>query len=79
MYFEIDFDDILYSNDNLLEKIGAKLFPTGSKKYPPFEIYKIDIIKFEHLEGILQTIDEELDVISDVVISFDPPTIHIRW
>jgi hypothetical protein len=80
MKFEIDFNDSGYSNDKLLiEKLGAYYVPTGSDKYPPFEILQIEVEDFEILKDIISIIDKELGVMSSAVISFDPPTLFIDF
>lgn len=79
MEFEIDFDSSDYNNDKfLIEKLGAYLVPTNSKKYAPFEVVKIEVRDFEHLEEILKIIDKEFNCISTAMISFDSPTIYIE-
>jgi hypothetical protein len=80
MKFEIDFNDSGYSNDKLLiEKLGAYYVPTGSDKYPPFEILQIEVEDFEKLKDIISIIDKELNTISSAVIQFDPPTLYIDF
>lgn len=78
MNFEIDFNDSNKYDDNfLIDILGAELVPTGSDKYPPFEILKIEVRDFEHLEEILKQIDNHFKTISTALISFDPPTLYI--
>lgn len=78
--FQIDFNQPNYYNDKfLIEALGAELVPTGSDKYPPFEILQIEIRDFEHLEEILKTVDKEFNCISTALISFDNPTIYIDF
>jgi len=79
MKFQIDFNDPDYQNDNLLIKLGAKLVPTGSQKYPPFEIFEIDIDNIDKIKEILDTVDKELYAISNAIISFDSPTLFIEF
>ena len=79
MKFQIDFNDPDYQNDNLLIKLGAKLVPTGSQKYPPFEIFEIEIDNIDKIKDILDTVDKELHAISSAVISFDSPTLFIDF
>ena len=79
MKFQIDFNDTHYQNDDLLIKLGAKLVPTGSTKYPPFEVFQIEITSLDKLKDITETIDDELYAISSLVISFDPATIFIDF
>lgn len=78
MKFQIDFNQSDYYNDRfLIEILGAKLVPTGSDKYAPFEILQIEIRDFEHLEEILKTVDKEFNCISTALISFDSPTLFL--
>jgi hypothetical protein len=79
MKFQIDFNDPDYQNDNLLIKLGAKLVPTGSQKYPPFEIFEIEIDSIDKIKDIVDTVDKELHAISSAVISFDSPTLFIDF
>ena len=79
MKFQIDFNDPDYQNDNLLIKLGAKLVPTGSQKYPPFEIFEIEIDSIVKIKDIVDTVDKELHAISSAVISFDSPTLFIDF
>jgi len=79
MKFQIDFNDPDYQNDNLLIKLGAKLVPTGSQKYPPFEIFEIEIDNIDKIKDIVDTVDKELYAISSAVISFDSPTLFIDF
>lgn len=79
MKFQIDFNDPNKYDDNfLIDVLGAELVPTGSDKYPPFEILQIEIRDFEHLEEILKIVDKEFNCISTALISFDPPTLFIE-
>lgn len=78
MIFQIDFNSVHYSNDEfLINKLGAKLVPTGSKKYPLFEVLEIVVKDFEHLEELLAIVDKEFKDIYSAVISFDPPTLYL--
>ena len=78
MLFEIDFNTGNYVNDEfLINVLGAKLEPTHSQKYPPFERCMIELNTFEELEEILKKVDEEFGGFSSAVISFDPPTIFL--
>ena len=78
MLFEIDFNTGNYVNDEfLINVLGAKLEPTHSQKYPPFEVLHIEVEDFKHLEEILKKVDEEFGGFSSAVISFDPPTIFL--
>ena len=79
MKFQIDFNYPDYQNDNLLIKLGAKLVPTGSQKYPPFEIFEIEIDSIDKIKDIVDTVDKELHAISSAVISFDSPTLFIDF
>jgi DNA-binding Lrp family transcriptional regulator len=68
MIFEIDFNRT--SNDKFLtEKLGAN-------RVDDF-ILTIDVKDFDHLEKILDLVDEELGDFYSAVISFDPPTIYL--
>jgi len=51
MRFEVDFNR--GTNDKVLEKIGCVLTPTGATKYPPFEIYTIELDNFSDLDELL--------------------------
>ena len=78
MKFQIDFNDNKYSNDKLLiEKLGAYYIPTGSNKYPPFEVLEIEVEDFDKLKEIIEILDRELETYTSAIISFDPPTIYI--
>jgi len=75
--FEIGFNDLKYDNDKfLIDKLGAKYVPTGSNKYPPFEVLKVEVKDFEQLEKMLEIVDKELGGLYSAVISFDSPTIY---
>jgi hypothetical protein len=78
MKFQICFNDSNYHNDKLLIKLGAYYIPTGSDKYPPFEVLQIEVEDFNKLKDILDIIDGELKTYSSADISFDPPTIFIN-
>ena len=68
-----------YDNDKLLiDKLGAYYIPTGSDKYPPFEVLEIEVEDFDKLKDILEIIDSEFNTYSSAEISFDPPTIFIN-
>jgi hypothetical protein len=78
MVFEICFNKLGYYNDEfLIDKLGAYRVPSGSAKYPPFEILNIEIIDFEHLKEILDIVDKEFGGFSDAIISYDPPTLFL--
>ena len=79
MKFQICFNYSNYYNDKLLvDKLGAYYIPTGSDKYPPFEVLEIEVEDFDKLKDILDIIDGELMTYSSAEISFDPPTIFIN-
>ena len=79
MKFQICFNDSNYYNDKLLiDKLGAYYIPTGSDKYPPFEVLEIEVEDFNKLKDILDIIDREFKTYSSAEISFDPPTIFIN-
>jgi hypothetical protein len=71
MIFEIDFNR---TNDNefLIEKLKAKQVE-GVDYYA----LTIDVKDFDHLEKILDLVDEELGDFYSAVISFDPPIIYL--
>ncbi len=75
MKFEIDFNKI--HDDKILEEIGATLTPTGSEKYAPFEVYKIELNSFEELEELLNKVESIKNRYYSAIISFDPPTIFL--
>lgn len=75
MWFEINFNR--EEDDKTLEQIGAKLEPTNSTKYPPFETYKIEINTFEELEKLLEKVKQIKSNYYSAVISYDPPTIYL--
>jgi len=78
MKFQICFNEPTYYNDKLLvDKLGAYYIPTGSDKYPPFEVLEIEVEDFDKLKDMLDIIDGELMTYSSAEISFDPPTIFI--
>lgn len=80
MVFEIDFNKPTFHDDDFLVNVlGAKLVPTGTEKYPPFEKFEIELTDFEQLEEILRLVDMKYNVISDAIISFDPPTIFLDF
>jgi hypothetical protein len=75
MTFEIDFNQEI--DDKTLEDIGAKLVSTGSTKYPPFEVHKIELNDFEELEQLLNKVELIKGKFYSAVISFDGPTIFL--
>lgn len=78
MKFEIDFNNAdIQGDDFLINVLGAEWTSTGSSKYPPFEVLKLDVKDFNHLEEILKAVDAHFKSISTALVSFDPPTIHI--
>ena len=77
MKFQICFNEANYYNDKLLIKLGAYYIPTGSDKYPPFQVLEIEVEDFDKLKDMLDIIDGELKTYSSAEISFDPPTIFI--
>lgn len=78
MKFEIDFNKHGEENDELLIKLGAKVVPTGSKKFPPFEKLEIELKSFEDLEDLLNKIEKETGELYSAIIDFDPPTIFLE-
>lgn len=78
MEFQIDFNNSEIQDDLFLVNVlGAKWTKTGSNKYPPFEVLKLDVKDFNQLEKILKMVDNHFKSISTALISFDPPTIYI--
>jgi hypothetical protein len=78
MKFQIDFNATDYYNDKfLINRLGAKVVPTGSDKYLPFEVLEIEVKDFNHLEELLVIVDKEFKDIYSAVISFDPPTLYL--
>lgn len=77
MIFEINFNK--ETDDKTLEKLGAKLVSTGYfNKYPPFEVYQIEINTPEELEDLLKKVDSiKKESFYSAIISFDPPTIYL--
>jgi hypothetical protein len=75
MKFEINFNR--ENDDSVLELIGAKLVPTNSTKYPPFEIYEVELNGFEDLEELLRKVDNIKGDLFSAVVSFDPPVIFL--
>ena len=81
MKFEIEFNDSNYNNDKfLIEELGAYYVPTGSQKYPPFEILQIEVENFEKLKTIMDKVDKKFKGrYASAVISFDPATLYIDF
>jgi len=77
MIFEIDFNR--ETDESTLEEIGAKLVSTGADKYPPFEIYKIELNTFEELEQLLNKVNLIKGKFYSAVINFDPPAIFLDY
>lgn len=77
MIFIIDFNNGIYGDHILLEKLGAIERPTGQTKYGSFEEYALDVRDFEHLKEILEIVDREKENIYSAIVSFDPPTIFL--
>jgi hypothetical protein len=78
MLFEINFNT--ESDDKVLEELGAKLVPTGSTEYPPFEIYKIELNTFEELENLLAKVDKLKSGTAELysaILGFNPATIYL--
>ena len=71
MIFEIDFNRT--SDDKfLIEKLRAKQAQNVEN-----HSLIIDVKDFDHLEKILDLVDEEFGDFYSAVISFDPPTIYL--
>lgn len=79
MKFEVDFNHNIPNDYKILKELGAVLEDTGSTKYPPFEVFVIELESFEDLDKLLQKVNEltgssrVLDY--SAVVSFDPPAI----
>ena len=78
MRFEIEFNR--ENNDKLLEAIGGVLTPTGATKYPPFEIYTIELDNFSDLDELLKKLNKEAgrEIAAReyvAIVTFDPPCI----
>jgi hypothetical protein len=78
MKFQIDFNE---RNDDkfLIDVLGCYLVPTGSTKYPPFEVLMIDLKDFNDLKDILEKVDNKFGCLSSAIISYDPATIYIDF
>ena len=78
MVFTIDFNDINFNDDDFLVKeLGAYWVDTGTTKYPPFEVLKIEVKDFEELERLLEKVDKHYGDFYSAVISFEPATIYL--
>lgn len=79
MEFEINFNrnTSLKDDEFLREKLGAYIVDTGSTKYPPFEILKIEVKDFNHLKELLDIVNKELKSFYSAVIDFNPATIYL--
>lgn len=75
MIFEVNFNKEV--DDNTLEKLGCFLVSTNSNKYPPFEVYCIELNSFEDLQVFLQKVDKIKKDFYSAIISFDNPTIYL--
>lgn len=79
MKFQIDFNrfDREEHDIHILKQLGAELTPTGSTKYPPWEVFTIELNTFEELEELLKKVDTMTNDIYSAIISFDSPTIFL--
>jgi len=75
MTFQIDFNH--EDDDKTLEEIGAKLIELPNRKYPPYELYKIELNDFEELKQLINKVDSIKGKLYSAVISFDSPTIYL--
>ncbi len=78
MKFEVDFNHNIPNDYKILKELGAVLEDTGSTKYPPFEVFTIELESFEDLNKLLQKVNELVgDSIFDysAIVSFDPAMI----
>ena len=78
MEFQIDFNDVNFNDDDFLVKeLGACWVSTGSTKYPPFEVLKVEVRDFEELKALLEKVDKHYGDFYSAVISFNPATIYL--
>jgi len=75
MKFEIDFNR--ETDDKTLELLGAKSFPTGSTKYPPFDQYIIELTTLEELQALLKKVEEYKGGVYSAIVSLDPLSIYL--
>jgi hypothetical protein len=75
MIFEIYFNH--EHDDKVLVEIGAKIEELPNRKYPPYELVKIELNTFEELEQLLNKINSIKGKLYSAVINFDPPAIFL--
>lgn len=80
MEFAIDFNDLSFNDDDFLVKeLDAYWVSTGSTKYPPFEVLKVEVKDFKELEKLLEKVNKGRNISEhySAVISFDSPAIYL--
>ena len=75
MIFEIDFNH--EHDDKVLVEVGAEIVELPNRKYPPYELIKIELNTFEELEQLLNKVELIKGKFYSAVISFDSPTIYL--
>lgn len=75
MIFEIDFNH--EHDDKVLVEIGANIEELPNRKYPPYELVKIELNTFEELEQLLNKVNSIKGKLYSAVIDFDPPGIFL--
>jgi hypothetical protein len=75
MIFEIDFNH--ERDDKVLVEVGAEIVELPNRKYPPYELIKIELNTFEELEQLLNKINSIKNKLYSAVINFDPPAIFL--
>ena len=80
MIFEIAWNDLNNTDDEfLVRELGAYWVDTGSTKYPPFEVLKVEVKDFKELEKLLEKVNKGRNISEhySAVISFDSPAIYL--
>ena len=80
MEFTIDWNDQNFNDDDFLVKeLDAYWVSTGSTKYPPFEVLKVEVKDFKELEKLLEKVNKGRNISEhySAVISFDSPAIYL--
>ena len=78
MIFEIGWNDLKNTDDEfLVRELDAYWVSTGSTKYPPFEVLKVEVKDFKELEKLLEKVDKHYGDFYSAIISFDPATIYL--
>ncbi len=72
MKFEIDFNDMAYRNNKLLEEVGAKLEDLGE-----YSAYFIELNSFEELEIVLDKVNKETKDYYNALVTYDSPMIFL--